>query len=155
MDPVSDPLSLFNAAAAIATALGLAFAVIQLRIAARQSVTDFEDTLAAEYRALAASLPIEALLGGTLSDEEHQNALDEFYHYFDLSNGQVFLRHKGRVSMRTFAFWSGGIKAHLARPAFARAWADISVRIPNDFKELRRLIAEDYKSDPKEWGGDV
>jgi len=48
--------------------------------------------LAAEYRTLAASLPIEALLGGTLSDEEHQDALDEFHHYFDLSNGQIFLR---------------------------------------------------------------
>jgi hypothetical protein len=68
-----DPLSALNAAAAIATALGLAFAVIQFRIAARQSVTDFEDTLATEYRT----------------------------------------------------------------------------------KELRRLIAEEYKSDPKDWGGDA
>jgi hypothetical protein len=150
-----DALSALNAAAAIATALGLAFAVIQLRIAARQSVTDFEDTMAAEYRALAASLPIEALLGGTLSDEQHQDSLDEFYHYFDLSNGQVFLRHKGRVSQRTFEFWCGGIKTHLARPAFARAWADISKRIPNDFKELRRLIDENYRTDPKEWGDDA
>lgn len=147
-----DPLSALNAAAAIATALGLAFAVIQLRIAARQSVTDFEDTLAAEYRALAASLPTEALLGGTLTEEEHQDSLDEFYHYFDLSNGQVFLRHKGRVSARTFVFWSGGIKSHLSRPAFARAWAEISSRVPNDFRELRRLVAEDYKSDPRTWG---
>lgn len=39
-----DPLSVLNAAAAIATALGLAFAVIQLRSAARQAVLDFEDT---------------------------------------------------------------------------------------------------------------
>jgi hypothetical protein len=38
---------------------------------------------------------------------------------------------------------------------FARAWADISGRLPNDFKELRRLIAEEYKSDPKDWGGDA
>lgn len=150
-----DPLSALNAAAAIATALGLAFAVIQLRIAARQSVTDFEDTLAAEYRALAASLPTEALLGGTLTEQEHKDSLDEFYHYFDLSNGQVFLRHKGRVSARTFAFWCGGIKSHLARPAFARAWVDISERVPNDFKELRRLIAEEYRLDPKGWGPDA
>jgi len=146
-----DPLSLLNAAAAIATALGLAFAVIQLRIAARQSVLDFEDTLAAEYRALVSSFPIEALLGGTLSDEEHRDALDEFYHYFDLSNGQIFLRRKGRVSERTFSFWRNGIKAHLDRPAFARAWNDISSRLPNDFKELRRLIAEQYQGDPRDW----
>lgn len=146
-----DPLSVLNAAAAIATALGLAFAVIQLRSAARQAVLDFEDTLAAEYRALAASLPIEALLGGTLSDEEHRETLDEFYHYFDLSNGQIFLRRQGRVSKRTFSFWCSGIQAHLTRPAFARAWTDINTRLPNDFKDLRRLIAEQYRSDPKDW----
>jgi hypothetical protein len=146
-----DPLSLLNAAAAVATALGLAFAVIQLRIAARQSVTDFEDSMAAEYRALAATFPIEALLGGTLSDEQHGEALDEFYHYFDLSNGQIFLRRKGRVSRRTFDFWCSGIRAHLTRPAFARAWKDINARLPNDFRELRRLITDDFRSDPKHW----
>ena len=146
-----DAVATLNAAASVATALGLAFAVIQLRVAARQAITNFEDTLAAEYRALAASLPTEALLGGTLLDEEHKKVLDEFYHYFDLTNGQIFLRQKGRVSKRTFAFWRDGIKAHLARPAFTRAWADISRRVPDDFKELRRLIAEDYKHDPKDW----
>ncbi len=107
--------------------------------------------LAAEYRALAASLPIEALLGGTLSDEAHQDALDEFYHYSVLRNGQNFLRRKGRVSKPKFSFWCNGIKAHLTRPAFARAWADINTRLPNDFKDLRRLIEAQYQGDPKDW----
>lgn len=146
-----DALAILNAAASVATALGLVFAVIQLRAAGRQAVTDFEDTLAAEYRALAATLPTEALLGKTLGDGEHKEALDEFYHYFDLSNGQIFLRQKGRVSKRTFEFWRDGIRAHLARPAFSRAWTDISEQVPDDFKELRQLIAEDYKHDPNDW----
>lgn len=124
-----DTLSALTAAASVATALGLAFTGFQLWLGHRQSVTNFEDTLAAEYRALAASLPTEALLGGTLPDDEHKKALDEFYHYFDLSNGQIFLRQIGRVSKRTFAFWCDGIRAHLARPAFARAWRDISERV--------------------------
>lgn len=146
-----DAIQKFEVAASVATALGVVCAVVQLRIAARQAVTDFEDSLAAEYRALAATLPTEALLGGKLSDDDHKNALDEFYHYFDLSNGQVFLRQKNRVSRSTFAFWRDGIKAHLARPAFVRAWVEISGRTPEDFKELRRLIAEDFKHDPRDW----
>lgn len=142
---------MLTAAASVATALGVVIAVIQLQIAARQAVTNFEDSLAAEYRALAATLPTEALLGGKLSDDEHKRALDEFYHYFDLSNGQVFLRQKRRVSQRTFAFWRDGMKAHLARPAFSRAWTEIGGRVPEDFRELRRLIAEEFKRDPKDW----
>ena len=150
-----DTLSVLTAAASVATALGLAFTGFQLWLGHRQSVTNFEDTLAAEYRALAASLPTEALLGGTLPDDEHKKTLDEFYHYFDLSNGQIFLRQIGRVSKHTFAFWCDGIRAHLARPAFARAWSDISERVPDDFKELRRLIAEDFKHDPNDWKGNA
>ena len=141
----------FEVAASVFTGLGVLFAGIQLQAAARQAVTDFEDSLAAEYRALAATLPTEALLGGNLSDDKHKDALDEFYHYFDLSNGQIFLRQKDRVSRRTFAFWRDGIRTHFARPAFARAWAEIGARSPEDFKELRRLIAEDFKYDPKDW----
>ena len=140
-----------NAAAEIATALGLAFTGVQLWRGHRQSVTDFEDTLAAEYRQLATTLPPKALLGEKLTSAEQQKALKVFYHYFDLSNSQVYLRKIGRVSPRTFAFWRDGIKAHLQRPAFIRAWDEISSKVPNDFFELRRLIDEEYEIDPKTW----
>ena len=151
MTPPSSVTDILSAVGSLATAFGLAFTGFQLWLGYRQKVTDFEDTLASEYRALASSLPVEALLGGTLSDEEHTKALDEFYHYFDLSNGQVFLRQIGRVSQRTFKFWSDGMEVHLSRPAFARAWTEIAERAPNDFKELRRLVAEQYKVDPRHW----
>lgn len=146
-----DELPIVNAGASLATAIGLIITVVQLWLTRRQAVTDFEDTLAAEYRALAATLPTEAMLGGNLDCDEHKKALDEFYHYFDLSNGQIFLRQEDRVSKRTFKFWCDGIRANLARPAFVRACVDISGRVPDDFTELRRLIAEDYKIDPREW----
>ncbi len=140
-------IEIFNILASAATTVGIIIAAWQLRVSAKQSVTDFEDALASEYRSLAASLPVEALLGGILTDDEHKNALDQFYHYFDLSNCQIFLRQKGRVSKRTFDFWRDGIVAHLRRPAFARAWDDISSRVPNDFKELRQLIAVELGGD--------
>lgn len=146
-----DALSLLNVLAELATASGVAFTVAQLWLARRQAVTDFEDGLATEYRALAITLPTEALLGGQLDDLDHAKALAQFYHYFDLSNGQIFLRQKNRVSKRTFEFWRDGIQANMARPAFARAWKDISERVPGDFEELRRLIAEEYKVDPNSW----
>ena len=148
--------SLLNIAAQAGTALGrfgILVATRQLRITSQQALTTFEDSLAHEYRDLAARLPTKALLGEPLSQTEQQNAFDEFYHYFDLSNEQVFLRQIGRVSQSTWTYWRDGIKSNLGRPAFACAWDEINNRAPKDFSELRRLIQEDFKQDPKKWNG--
>jgi hypothetical protein len=85
-----------------------------------------------------------------LTDEEHERALDEFYHYIDLSNEQVFLRQRKRISAATWLNWRDGIRSNLDRPAFARAWQEIKERSGN-FAELRRLEAEGFQSDPAEW----
>lgn len=146
--------SWLNIAAQVGTAFGgfgILVATWQLRITRQQALTTFEDSLAHEYRDLAARLPTKALLGESLSQTEQQSAFDEFYHYFDLSNEQVFLRQIGRVSPRTWAFWRDGIKSNLRRPAFASAWEEISNRAPEDFSELHRLIREDFNQDPKKW----
>lgn len=149
-------LSWLNIVAQAGTVLGgfgILVATWQLRITRQQALTTFEDSLAHEYRDLVARLPTKALLGESLSQTEQQSAFDEFYHYFDLSNEQVFLRQIGRVSPRTWAFWRDGIKSNINRPAFACAWDEISNRAPKDFSELRRLIQEDFKLDPKKWKG--
>ena len=70
----------------------------------RQSTTSFEDALAREYRELAATLPVSALLGESLSDGMHADKLDEFYRYFDLCNNQIFLHDSKRVSDATWRF---------------------------------------------------
>jgi len=137
--------------ASIATALGVAVGAVQLIISQRQTVTAFEDSLNPEYRQLASSIPTQALLGEDLDDEAHKKHLDEFYHYFDLCNSQVFLRQKKRISAKTWDFWCDGIRSNLERPAFSRAWKKISARAGNDFTELKQLIAEDYKTDPRRW----
>jgi hypothetical protein len=46
-----------------ATAIGVLIAAWQLWRTHRQSITTFEDSLACEYRELAATLPIKALTG--------------------------------------------------------------------------------------------
>jgi hypothetical protein len=139
--------------ASIATAIGVFFAAFQLWHTRARAITTFEDSLATEYRQITGRLPTEALLGEILTVDLQKTHLHEFYQYFDLTNSQIFLRQSGRISKRTWAFWAEGIQTNLARPAFASSWADISGRAGSDFSELRRLIAEDFKSDPRRWAG--
>jgi hypothetical protein len=137
--------------APMVTALGVSIGVLQLWHTKRQAVTLFEDALAKEYREITGELPTAALLGELLPTEQMQTHLPDFYRYFDLSNNQIFLRQIGRISKKTWVFWVEGIQTNLARPAFAKSWEDIGRRSNKDFSELRRLIAEDLKSDPKQW----
>lgn len=133
-------LELLSAIANLATAAAVIVAAWQLVLSKRQATTTFEDSLAKEYRDIAASLPVKALLGEPLSDEEQSDKFDEFYRYFDLCNQQVFLRQTGRVSNKTWTFWQDGINSNLKRPAFARAWSDVAQRSNGDFSELRALF---------------
>jgi hypothetical protein len=137
--------------APVVTALGVSIGVLQLWNTKRQAVTLFEDALAKEYREITGAIPTAALLGEILSAELMQAHLPDFYRYFDLSNNQIFLRQIGRISKKTWVFWVDGIKTNLSRPAFAKSWEDIGRRSNKDFSELRRLIVEDFKSDPKQW----
>jgi hypothetical protein len=144
-------LNWVTVASAVFTSIGVGIAAWQIRLSQQQGVTTFEDSINAEYRALAAKLPTQALLGEELTEKEHEKHLDEFYHYFDLCNGQIFLRQQGRISKKTWLFWCDGIHSNLKRPAFKAAWTHISSRANGDFDELRRLIEEGPKSDPKKW----
>lgn len=136
---------------AVVTAIGVCIAAWQIVLSHRQSVTTFEDSINGEYRLLAAKLPTKALLGEELSETELADHLDEFYHYFDLCNGQIFLRQQRRISKKTWKFWCDGIHSNLSRPAFKESWRHISSRANGDFGELRRLIGEGQSSDPKKW----
>lgn len=121
----------------IATAVAAVVGVWQLVLMQRQSVTNFEDSFAKEYRELVAKLPTKALLGEELSEDEYKEHFDELYHYFDLCNQQVFLHQSKRVSDKTWEFWKDGIASNLKRPAFERAWSEIAARANGDFTELK------------------
>ena len=134
---MNDILTLLSS---IATAIGVLVAAWQLWLAHRQSITAFEDSFAREYRELAATLPTKALLGESLTEEEHTKHFDEFYHYFDLSNEQAFLHLAGRITPATWKFWRDGMASNLRRPAFKRAWSEIAARANSDFAELRQFF---------------
>lgn len=138
--------------ASIATTLGVFLAWWQLRLSQRQAMTDFEDSLAEQYRDIVHELPVSALLGEEIGETEYKAALDDFYRYIDLSNTQVFLRATRRISDSTWTIWAEGIEQHLRRPAFARAWAEIKERAQDSFHELRRLEGSGFRSDPRAWG---
>ncbi len=146
---LKDLLQWVSAVAAVGSACGVILMFWQVRLVKRLAVTQFEDNLAREYRDLAGRLPAKALLGEELTEEEHQNALDEFIHYIDLCNEQVFLRRCRRISPATWVYWRDGIRSNLKQPAFRRAWQDIKKRSAN-FRELRQLEVEECWSEPTE-----
>jgi len=65
--------------ASSATAVAVFLAWWQLRQSKNQATTDFEDTLAREYREISRKLPLSALLGKSISDEEMQKSLPSFF----------------------------------------------------------------------------
>ena len=143
----------WNSLSAIAnavTAAGVGFALWQLRITKTIAQLNFEDSLAKEYRDLAAKIPTKAFYGVALSQAEHAATRDEFFRYIDLSNEQVALRRRNRISRKVWNSWCAGIEYNLSLPAFQRAWAEIKDRT-RSFEELRWLERHGFRADPRCW----
>lgn len=147
---ISAVASCVSSAAAIVAAVGVWYARSQLKTSREIAQLQFEDAFGKEYRDLANRLKPKALLGAELDEKEYQEAFDELFHYVDLSNEQVCLRQRGRISLEVWKSWSAGIRSNLALPAFERAWKEIKTK-SSSFQELRRLESESEKSDPKDW----
>jgi hypothetical protein len=122
----------------------------QVKLRKEQATTQFEDELSREYRELARELPVKALLGDELTEDEFEEQFPDLYYYVDLSNEQVFLRFEERVSRETWENWQDGIESNLSRPAFQMAWEEIKER-SDTFQELRRLERNNFETDPAEW----
>ena len=137
--------------ASLATAFGVAIAAYQIRVGRVQNISQFEDGFAKEYREVAQKIPVRALLGAELSEDEKKKHFDELFRYFDLSNEQVFLRQQGRIHADTWAFWRDGMKSHFQKAAFRWAWDEIEKTNTTEFSEFRRLVASGFKDDPKDW----
>ena len=149
-DVVSAVGSAISAAAASVAAIGVWYAKYQLKTSRELAQLSFEDALAKEYRELAGQLSKKALMGEILSDTEYEDAFDELYRYVDLTNEQISLRARGRITPEVWRSWSEGMKSNLALPAFARAWTEIKAR-SSGFEELRRLEQESFSTDPEKW----
>jgi len=146
---MSIDLELVRAISAFGTTAGVVFAAVQLWRSKQQQVLRFEDEIAKEYRNIARMIPVEALLGKSL--KENNDALNNIYTYIDFCNEQIFLRKKGRIRKTTWENWLEGIEANMKLPAFQEAWREIHKCLPELFTELQRLEREGFKSDPKRW----
>jgi len=138
-----------SAVGSIATAIGVLFGAWQIRLSKKQAQAEFEDHLDQQYRTLSMELPVDVLIGKEPKVGEEERVRELVYNYLDLSNEQVYLRAKGRITRLTWEIWCSGMQAHLERPAFNRVFVEISGAC--GFSYLRRLVSSDYKSDPVNW----
>jgi len=123
---------------------------IELRLLTRHAQTSFEDDLSREYREIVASLPVLAFyVDGRTDGSPSMEEMRVFYRYFDLSNQQLFLGEKKRVSRAVLEDWKEGIAGNMRLPLFAAAWQELVEHLPEDFfKELRDLGGDSGKPRP-------
>jgi hypothetical protein len=143
----------WEAVSAVATsvaAFGVLLALWQIWLTRAIAQLQFEDALAREYRELCTTIPAAVFLGGQLGEQEYKNTFDEFYRYIDLSNEQVSLRQRGRISQRVWESWCEGIAYNLSLPGFSKAWGEVKEQTTS-FRELRCLESSGFAADPKRW----
>ena len=146
----------WSAFGTIATAIGVWYAKASLDRGKEQSRKDFEDKLWLEYRSIVQNLPVGAMLGEELGDDEIEAHLKWFYLYFDLTNSQIFLRMQDRVRLDTWTEWCGGMRDNVRQPAIAKAWDRVKPKLAENktLKELRQLEELNFCGDPRAWSND-
>ena len=137
--------------ASFATAIGVAIAAWQIWRNAEQTKTSFEDSLNKEYRELMRSIPLKALIGEDVTDEESRAAKEAIYNYLDFCNQQVYLRKQKRIRKSTWCEWQAGMKINLGLPLFAEVAENVFAKLPNIFNELKIVQECKFKTDPAEW----
>jgi hypothetical protein len=138
----STVFQLIQTCSSVATVVYVVLTWQQIRLVKRQITTTFEDSLTTQYRGIMEDIPISIWLGAQLNTlpREHQDRCrDAIYRYIDLSNEQVFLHEKKRVTDERWAEWKTGIKGNMELPAFKEVWAEVSSRFGNSFKELKSV----------------
>jgi hypothetical protein len=96
----------WNMITSIATAIAVFIAAWQLRETRKLSESAFEDSFDEKYRQLAFSIPVDALLSKKVDKDKIEIAREGVYNYLDLSNEQIYLRKKKRVSYERWIEWS-------------------------------------------------
>ena len=150
MTSPQDWTSVVSAVANAVTAAGVLLGIWQLLLQKRIAQLQFEDALAKEYRDLATRIPTKVFFGTPIDRVELQRLRDEFYRYIDLTNEQICLRQRRRISAQVWLNWRSGIESNLSLPAFSTAWSEIKSRT-DSFEELRRLERDGFSSDPASW----
>ena len=107
--------------ASIATAGGVVVAAWQLWKSRLQANTTFEDEFTREYREIVKGIPMAALVGQEVADEDYSNIRELVYNYIDLSNEQTFLRQLGRVRTNAWHYWREGMETNLKALSLPRS----------------------------------
>ncbi len=135
----------------LATTVGVFFAWYQIRRAGDLHRTQFEDSLSKEYRELIPKIPIKVFIGKDLTPDEYDAAKPVLFHYLNLTNDQIFLRSKKRISEAVWNDWRDGIEHNLKNiKAIRELWGEIKENSKN-FYELRKLEENEFVGDPAEW----
>jgi len=141
----------WNSIVSIFTMLGVLVAAFQLRVSSKIAQSEFEDSIDQQYRELAKGIPVDALIGRSVSDDKKELTRELIYNYLDLCNEQIFLRKKKRIRMDTWADWRTGIELNLQKHEFQAVWSEIKSEAPQTFSFLERLEASGFEQDPKKW----
>ena len=137
--------------ALLLTATGVCVGAWQLRSSQRLALTAFEDSVDQQYRALAATIPMDVWLARTPPADVPARTREAIFRYFDLCNEQVFLRRTGRVSSTRWVVWEDGIRHHMRVPAIDAVWTEVVDGSSGYFGELERLLDSVGRGDPKSW----
>jgi len=141
----------WNSIVSIFTAIGVLVAAFQLRVSSKIAQSEFEDSIDQQYRELAKEIPVDALIGKTVSDDKIELTRELIYNYLDLCNEQIFLRKKKRVRKDTWADWLTGIESNLAKSEFKKVWSEIKLESPKTFTFLEKLEESKFSEDPAKW----
>ena len=141
----------WNSIVSIFTAVGVLLAAFQLRVSSKIAQSEFEDSIDQQYRELTKGIPVDALIGKSVSEEKKELTRELIYNYLDLCNEQTFLRKNKRVRKETWVDWCSGIESNLAKIEFDSIWAEIKREAPRTFTFLELLEKSQFKDDPAKW----
>lgn len=107
--------------ASLATAIGLAIAIWQLRQQQLLARAQFEESLVSRYWDILDRLTVEARLGrGQAFSEDDRRAA---HSYFKLADEEIYLATKQKkIRPGTWATWQEGISSTMRREPFAGEW---------------------------------
>jgi len=141
----------WNSIVSIFTAIGVLVAAFQLRVSSKIAQSGFEDSIDQQYRELAKGIPVDALIGKSVAEEQKELTRELIYNYLDLCNEQTFLRKNKRIRKGTWVDWCSGIELNLKKVEFSSVWTEIKQDAPKTFTFLEQLEKSKFKEDPSQW----
>lgn len=138
--------------ASLATALALIIGAWELFLTKKLTQTSYEDGLEQKYLELQEKIPYQIFLGKPITSEDTIEEVNNLiFNYLDLSNHQVFLRSKKRITKDTWKSWAEGISETLKKPYFKDMWLTVKKDAPGELSYLERLENDGFEFDPAKW----